>query len=79
MTHDHLGRLYVAQYHDTAARSIVRLNISGNVVTGTTTIVNGGRYSSIAFGRGPLDCRDLYVANPFGPMQRVRVPGALTP
>ena len=79
MTHDYLGRLYVAQYHDTAARSIVRLNISGNVVTGTTTIVNGGRYSSIAFGRGPLDCRDLYVANPFGPMQRVRVPGALTP
>jgi hypothetical protein len=79
MTHDHLGRLYVAQYHDTQSRPIVRLNITGSTVTTVTNIGSSGRYSSIAFGRDPLDCRDLYVANPFGAMQRVRVPDALTP
>jgi hypothetical protein len=75
LAHDYRGRLYVAQYHDTQSRTIVRLDITGNAVTGTTTVATGGRFSSIAFGRGPLDCRDLYVADPFGPMRRVRVPG----
>jgi hypothetical protein len=77
MTHDRAGRLYVAQYHDSEPRSIVRLNISGNTVTGSTTIATGGRFSSIAFGRGPLDCRDLYVADTSGPMRRVRVMDSL--
>jgi hypothetical protein len=77
MAHDRAGRLYVAQYHDTEPRSIVRLNITGNTVTGSTTIATGGRFSSIAFGRGPLDCRDLYVADPWGPMRRVRVMDSL--
>jgi hypothetical protein len=75
LAHDYRGRLYVAQYHDTQSRTIVRLDITGNAVTGSTTVATGGRFSSIAFGRGPLDCRDLYIADPFGPMRRVRVPG----
>jgi sugar lactone lactonase YvrE len=71
---DRSGRLYISIYDDTAPRSVVRLEKDGTGIP--TTILPGGRFSSLAFGRGPLDCRDLYVADPFGPMQRVRVADA---
>jgi hypothetical protein len=70
---DRLGLLYVSIYDDTEPRSVVRIEPDGS----TTTITAGGRFSSIAFGRGVLDCRDLYVADPFGPMRRVHVPDSL--
>jgi hypothetical protein len=73
LTYDRRQRLYIASYHDTQARSVVRLEADGS----TSTITAGGRFSSIAFGRGALDCRDLYVAQPFGPMRRVRVGDSL--
>ena len=73
LTHDRQGRLYVSTYHDTSPRSVLRLESNGSV----TTLTSGGRFSSIAFGRGPLDCRDLYVADPFGPMRRVQDPDSL--
>ena len=73
LTHDGQGRLYVSTYHDTSPRSVLRLESDGSV----TTLTSGGRFSSIAFGRGALDCRDLYVADPFGPMRRVHVTDAL--
>jgi hypothetical protein len=63
------GRLYVGIYDDTQPRTVVRLEPSGP----PTVLLSGGRYSSIAFGRGALDCRDLYVTDPFGPMHRVHV------
>jgi hypothetical protein len=71
---DHGGRLYVSIYHDTDPRSVVRLDADGKT---TTTISSGGRFSSIGFGRGPLDCRDIYIADPYGPMRRVRVNDSL--
>jgi hypothetical protein len=73
LTFDRAGRLYVSIYHDSLPRSVVRLDQDGTA----TPILMGGRYSSIAFGRGGLDCRDLYVADPFGRMQVVRVADSL--
>jgi sugar lactone lactonase YvrE len=73
MTFDRRGQLYISMYDDVEPRSVVRLESDGR----TTPILNGGRFSSIAFGRGPLDCRDLYVADPYGPMQVQRVPDSL--
>jgi sugar lactone lactonase YvrE len=72
LTFDGRGRLYISIYDDNVPKSLVRIETSGVV----NTVLGNGRFSSLAFGRGPLDCRDLYVADPFGPMQRVRVPDA---
>jgi sugar lactone lactonase YvrE len=73
LAYDRRGRLYVAMYDDVQPRTIVRLEAGG----GTTTIAMNGRFSSIDFGRGPLDCRDLYVTDPYAAMRRVRVNDAL--
>jgi hypothetical protein len=75
MTHDRAGRLYISLYDDLDPRSVVRLDTE--TPTTTTTITSGSRFSSITFGRGTLDCRDLYIADPFGPMRRVRVVDSL--
>jgi hypothetical protein len=74
LTFDHGGRLYISIYHDTDPRSVVRLDADGKT---TLPISSGGRFSSIAFGRGPLDCRDIYIADPYGPLRRVRVNDSL--
>ena len=71
---DRRGQLYISIYDDTAPRSVVRLRPDN---TSSEPILTGGRFSSIAFGRGALDCRDLYVADPYGPMQVVPVPDSL--
>jgi hypothetical protein len=73
LTHDRRGRLFASLYHDTQPRSVLRLDFNNNIVVAATTVASNGRFSSIAFGRGPLDCRDLYIADPFGPMRRVRI------
>jgi sugar lactone lactonase YvrE len=72
LTFDRRGRLYISIYDDTAPRNVVRLEGDGSV----TSLLSGGRYSSLTFGRGVLDCRDLYVAEPFGPMHRLHVEDA---
>jgi sugar lactone lactonase YvrE len=69
MTFDRRDRLLIGIYDDENPRDVVRIEADGKV----TTITSGGRFSSLAFGRGTLDCRDLYVAEPFGPMRRVRI------
>jgi sugar lactone lactonase YvrE len=73
LTFDRRGRLYVAIYHDVDPRTVIRLEPNGT----TTTIASGGRFSSIAFGRGALDCRDLYITDPYAAMRRVRIDDAL--
>ena len=73
LTFDRRGQLYVSIYDDAAARPVVRLDQDGTA----TPITPAGRFSSITFGRGALDCRDLYVADPLGPMRRVRVADSL--
>jgi hypothetical protein len=67
---DRRGHLYVGMYQSSAT-SVIRLEADG---TRPTTLLTGGRYSSLAFGRGALDCHDLYVADLFGPMRRINVP-----
>jgi streptogramin lyase len=73
LTFDRRGRLYVSIYDDVEPRSVVRLEADGRA----STVTSGGRFSSLVFGRGALDCRDLYVTDPYGPMRRVRVDDAL--
>jgi hypothetical protein len=40
-------------------------------------VAGGASFGGMAFGRGALDCRDLYVAVPTGPLLRLTtgVPG----
>jgi sugar lactone lactonase YvrE len=73
LTFDRQGRLHISIYDDAAPREVVRIEPDGK----PKTLASGGRFSSIAFGRGPLDCRDLYIAEPFGPMRKVRIDDAL--
>jgi tRNA A-37 threonylcarbamoyl transferase component Bud32 len=62
------GRLYLAEYWP-GRRSLFRFEADGSrfVVVG-----EGTQLGPIAFGRGALDCRDLYVASGDGPLQRIR-------
>jgi sugar lactone lactonase YvrE len=66
---DRLGRLYVSEFWP-GDRSIFRLEADGGRWTEVGT---GVELASIVFGRGALDCRDLYVASRVGPLQRLRV------
>jgi sugar lactone lactonase YvrE len=63
---DEAGRLYVADYDDVADRTVIRVAAGQRA-----TVATGGRFASLAFGRGTLDCKDLYVAAPSGPMRRI--------
>jgi DNA-binding beta-propeller fold protein YncE len=65
---DITGRLYVATYDDNVDAKVLRLPAGGGVAT---DLEGGDRFASMAFGRGTLDCHDLYIAVPSGPM-RVR-------
>jgi sugar lactone lactonase YvrE len=72
---DARGRLYVGTFSSTDEARLVRIDDSeGDPVE----IQSGPHFSSLAFGRGALDCRDLYVAVPSGPMRRIQTdaPGA---
>jgi hypothetical protein len=75
---DRSGRLYVAPWDDTLDTEITLLSPTG-ATTGKVAIK--GRFASMAFGRGALNCRDLYVASPLGPMTRVETdtPGLPAP
>ncbi|HEY0715028.1 MAG TPA: hypothetical protein VGF45_20270 [Polyangia bacterium] len=69
LSFDTSGRLYVATYYSTMPGMVLR--ISANGMEGVQ-VASGATYASMAFGRGPVDCHDLYVASPTGPMQRIR-------
>lgn len=62
------GRVYVATF--AADSPLLRFNADG---TGRTAVTRVPWTSSVAFARGVLDCRDLYVASPEGPLRRVQV------
>jgi sugar lactone lactonase YvrE len=66
---DRAGRLYVSTYSLLGQGRVWRVPASG---LGATAVLSGAGFGSMAFGRGALDCLDLYVAVPFGPLQRIR-------
>jgi streptogramin lyase len=61
LAYDQRGRLYLALYDLVAPRDVVRLDADD---AAPVTIVSGGHFSAMAFGRGELDCTDLYIADP---------------
>jgi sugar lactone lactonase YvrE len=73
---DRAGSLYVATYSLVAQGRVGRLPASGQ---GETILLQGTSFSSMAFGRGALDCLDLYVTTLAGPLQRIRTDPATPP
>jgi hypothetical protein len=74
---DQQGRLYLTRPGVQGAE-LFRVDADGkNLVQ----VAAGPNLRSLAFGRGVLDCRDLYVASLSGPLLRVTVdvPGAMVP
>jgi sugar lactone lactonase YvrE len=73
---DGRGRLYVGTYVGTGDDALL-VRIDG-ADADPVDIQEGPRFSSLAFGRGALDCRDLYIAVPSGPLRRLETdtPGA---
>jgi serine/threonine protein kinase/streptogramin lyase len=69
------GRLYVSDYWP-GERSILRFEPDGSK---WTVAGSGTHLSSLVFGRGALDCRDLYVASPAGPLRRLPTDAAGLP
>jgi sugar lactone lactonase YvrE len=61
LAYDERGRLYVALFNQTETRDVVRLDSDTAV---PVPVVKAGQFSTIAFGRGELDCHDLYVSDP---------------
>jgi len=73
---DSAGRLYVSTYSSLGQGRVWRVPANG---LGATVVLTGAGFGSMAFGRGALDCVDLYVAVPFGPLQRIRTDLAAPP
>jgi sugar lactone lactonase YvrE len=73
---DQKGRLYVALYGKDISRSVVRLDSD---VAAPVTLLMGPWFSGIAFGRGALDPRQLFVAEPMGPLHRLQTDTAGAP
>jgi sugar lactone lactonase YvrE len=61
LAYDDRGRLYLALFDLNAFRDVVRLDGDN---ASPVPIASGGHFSAMAFGRGALDCTDLYVADP---------------
>ena len=66
---DSRGSLYIGTYHGSLDTRVIRLQPDG---ANPAVVLDGGRFSSLAFGRGALDCHDLYIADPHGPLRRVQ-------
>lgn len=64
---DERGRLYVALFDLNQGRDVVRVDSD---TASPVPFVRDGHFSSIVFGRGALDCRDLYAADPMGAVVR---------
>jgi hypothetical protein len=67
---DGATRLYVTAFAATGDSQVVRLDATGS---NPVTVAMGGQLSSLAFGQGALDCRDLYITAKPGAMLRVPV------
>jgi sugar lactone lactonase YvrE len=66
---DETGRIYVSNHGATGAESqVIRLNADG---AAPMPLLDGPAFRGLAFGRGALDCRDLYVASQSGPLRRI--------
>jgi hypothetical protein len=66
---DARGRLYLAEFWP-AERSIFRMEADGS---SHRPLATGHELASLVFGRGALDCRDLYIASRRGPLLRLRL------
>jgi hypothetical protein len=66
---DTRGRLYLAEYWP-AERSIFRVEADGS---SHRQLGTGHELASLVFGRGALDCRDLYIASRRGPLLRMHL------
>jgi sugar lactone lactonase YvrE len=64
---DQQGRLYVALFDLSQGRDVVR--VDSDTAT-PVPFMRNGHFSSIVFGRGALDCHDLYAADPMGAVVR---------
>jgi streptogramin lyase len=73
LAYDERGRLYLALFDTAAARDVVRLDSDD---AAPVSVASGGHFSALAFGRGDLDCRDLYISDPFAGMAVRRIPTA---
>jgi sugar lactone lactonase YvrE len=76
MAFDGRGRLYVGTYVTGGGEAqLVRVD---GADADPVELREGPHFSSLAFGRGALDCKDLYVAMPAGPLLRLETdtPGA---
>jgi streptogramin lyase len=71
LVYDQRGRLYLALFDLNALRDVVRLERDD---APPFPIASGGHFSSMAFGRGALDCHDLYIADPGAGMTVRRFP-----
>ena len=66
---DENGRIYVSTHGATGAESqVIRLDAEGG---SPMPLLDGPAFRGLAFGRGALDCRDLYVASQGGPLRRI--------
>ncbi len=66
---DENGRIYLSTHGATGAESrVIRLEADGSA---PMPLLDGPAFRGLAFGRGALDCRDLYVASQSGPLRRV--------
>jgi sugar lactone lactonase YvrE len=65
---DQAGRLYVALWSMDVNKSVVRLDSD---TAAPVTVLTGHWFSGMAFGRGALDPRWLFVAEPQGPLHRI--------
>ena len=66
---DENGRIYLSTHGATGAESrVIRLEADGSA---PMPLLDGPAFRGPAFGRGSLDCRDLYVASQSGPLRRI--------
>jgi sugar lactone lactonase YvrE len=66
---DENGRIYVSTHGGTGAESqVIRLDADGGA---PMPLLDGPSFRSLAFGRGALDCRDLYIASQTGALRRI--------
>jgi len=73
---DSAGSLYVSTYSSLGQARVWRVPANG---LGATVVLTGASFGSMAFGRGALDCLDLYVAVLAGPLQRLRTDAGASP
>jgi hypothetical protein len=73
MVEDSRGRLYVVTYSPTSEGRVLLITEDESTAI---QVAAGASFGSLAFGRGALDCRDLYIAAPSGPLLRLTTDAA---